>query len=134
MEGMGGFVSWDRLERSPASPAAERFTAEGRLVSKRRPDSGHSKCIFLRRQRRAWIIGDFGSRQRLSVPLPATAAIATGDTSFPLPPMGVVGFFSALTTPTEGLRCEEFDFAKVNTGPGSAFGRPEIRIPGLFES
>ena len=64
---------------------------------------------------KVWAVGSFGVVQALSFPLPAFSPVATGDISFAFPSLGVVGFLTALTTPSGGLRCTDFD--KVNTGP-----------------
>jgi hypothetical protein len=62
-----------------------------------------------------WAVGSFGIIQAPPLPLPTFSPIPTGDISFPFPPHGIVGFLSALTTPTGGLRCWDFD--TVDTGP-----------------
>jgi hypothetical protein len=66
-----------------------------------------------------WVVGSFGFIEVLSISLPAVdPPILIGPLSFPLPAVGTVGFLTALTTPTGGLICSDFD--TVNTGPGSA--------------
>jgi hypothetical protein len=63
-----------------------------------------------------WVVfGENTSFQMFSLPLPAVTPTLNVPLSFPVPPLGEVGFLTTLATNSEGIACS--DFKTVSTSP-----------------